>query len=55
VPGPNRLRDRREDSWCPDGLWRRLDFTDAGPVAKDGLRRQVRDLYTEKLKKDMAQ
>jgi para-nitrobenzyl esterase len=31
-----------------------LDITDAGPVAKEGLRRQVCDLYTEKLKNDMA-
>ena len=31
-----------------------LDLTDAGPVAKEGLRRQVCDLYTEKLKHDLA-
>lgn len=30
-----------------------LDFTDAGPVAKNGLRRQACDLYTEKLKSEM--
>ena len=32
-----------------------LDLTDAGPVAKEGLRRQICDVYTEKLKRDMAQ
>jgi para-nitrobenzyl esterase len=31
-----------------------LDLTDAGPAAKEGLRRQVCDLYTEKLKHDMG-
>jgi para-nitrobenzyl esterase len=30
-----------------------LDFTNGGPVAKEGLRRQACDLYTEKLKRDM--
>ena len=30
-----------------------LDFTDAGPVAKAGLRRPVCDLFTEKLKRDI--
>jgi len=28
-----------------------LDFTDAGPVAREGLRRNICDLYTEKLKR----
>jgi para-nitrobenzyl esterase len=32
-----------------------LDFTDDGPAAKEGLRRQVCDLYAEELKNDMAQ
>jgi para-nitrobenzyl esterase len=31
-----------------------LEFTNAGPVAKEGLRRAVCDLYTEKLKRQMA-
>jgi para-nitrobenzyl esterase len=31
-----------------------LDLTDAGPVAKEGLRRQVCDLYMEKLKHEIA-
>jgi para-nitrobenzyl esterase len=31
-----------------------LDFTSAGPVAKEGLRRQVCELYTEKLKRQLA-
>jgi len=30
-----------------------LDFTDAGPVAKEGLRRQICDLYTEKINSEM--
>lgn len=32
-----------------------LDFTDAGPVAKEGLRRQICELCTQKLKRQMAQ
>ena len=32
-----------------------LDFTDAGPVAKEGLRRQVCDLYMEKLQHDLSE
>jgi para-nitrobenzyl esterase len=31
-----------------------LDFTDAGPVAKEGLRRNVCDLFTENLKRQMG-
>ena len=31
-----------------------LEFTDAGPVMREGLRRQVCDLYTENLKRQMA-
>jgi para-nitrobenzyl esterase len=31
-----------------------LEFTGAGPVAREGLRRQVCDLYTENLKRQMA-
>jgi para-nitrobenzyl esterase len=31
-----------------------LEFTDAGPVVREGLRRQVCDLYTENLKRQMA-
>ena len=31
-----------------------LEFTDAGPVVREGLRRQVCDLYTENLKRLMA-
>jgi carboxylesterase type B len=31
-----------------------LDFTNAGPVAKEGLRRAVCDLYTEKLKRRIS-
>ena len=31
-----------------------LEFTDAGPVVREGLRRQVCDLYTENLKRRMA-
>ena len=31
-----------------------LDFTDAGPLAKKGLRRQTCDLYAEKLKQDIG-
>jgi para-nitrobenzyl esterase len=31
-----------------------LEFTNAGPVAKEGLRQAVCDLYTEKLKRQMA-
>lgn len=32
-----------------------LDFTDAGPVAKEGLRRPICELYTENLKRRVAQ
>jgi para-nitrobenzyl esterase len=32
-----------------------LDFTNDGPVAKQGLRRDICELYTEKLKHDVAQ
>ena len=31
-----------------------LEFTDAGPVVREGLRRQVCDLYMENLKRQMA-
>jgi para-nitrobenzyl esterase len=31
-----------------------LEFTNAGPVVKEGLRRAVCDLYMEKLKRQMA-
>ena len=31
-----------------------LEFTDVGPVARQGLRRQVCDLYKENLKRQMA-
>ena len=31
-----------------------LEFTDAGPVVREGLRREVCDLYTENLKRQMA-
>jgi para-nitrobenzyl esterase len=31
-----------------------IEFTDAGPVAREGLRRQVCDLFTENLKRLMA-
>jgi para-nitrobenzyl esterase len=31
-----------------------LDFTDAGPVAKEGLRREICDLYRENQKRQMA-
>jgi para-nitrobenzyl esterase len=32
-----------------------LDFTDAGPVAKEALRRQTCDLFTEKLEHQLVQ
>ena len=31
-----------------------LEFTDAGPVVREGLRRQVCDVYTENWKRQMA-
>ena len=32
-----------------------LDFNAEGPVAKEGLRRQICDLYTDKLRRQIAQ
>jgi len=32
-----------------------IDFTDAGPVAKEGLRRQVCELHMENTKRQMTQ
>jgi para-nitrobenzyl esterase len=31
-----------------------LDFTGSGPVAREGLRWQICDLYAEQLKREMA-